>query len=191
MVYLPLFQTTSTSVKTLHVRAEGDVEALVAAIRREVRALDPGLPLFAVRTVEDQYNTFLAQPRQAAALTGAFGVLALVLAAIGVYGVTALAASGQAREIGIRLALGATPMQIVRRIGRRGSLVVAVGLAAGLLVSLAFARIAGSLLYGIAADDAWTFTATTVGLALVSLAAIYIPARVATRLDAARAMRCD
>jgi predicted permease len=191
MVYLALFQTTSTSVKTLHVRVEGALEGPVAAIRREVRSLDPNLPVFAVRTIEDQYDAFLAQPRQAATLTSAFGVLALLLAAIGVYGVTALAASGQAREIGIQLALGATPARIVRRIGRRGSAVVGVGLITGLLVSFGFTRIAGSLLFGIEADDAWTFAGAVIGLALISLAAIYIPARAATRLDAARAMRCD
>jgi len=191
MVYLPLFQTTSTSAKTLHVRVDGALDGVVAALRREVRALEPGLPLFGVRTIEDQYHMFLAQPRQAAALTSAFGMLAMLLAAVGVYGVTALAASGQAREIGIRLALGARPGQIVRRIGRRGAAVVGVGLVTGLVVSFGFTRIAGALLYGIEAHDASTFAATTLGLALLSLAAIYVPARAATRLDAARAMRFD
>jgi predicted permease len=191
MLYLPLFQTTSTSLKTLHVRVDGEADGFVAAIRREVRALDPGVPLFGVRTIADQYDMFLAQPRQAAALTSAFGVLAMLLAASGVYGVTALAAGAQAREIGIQLALGATPSRIVRRLGSRGGVVVAVGIAAGLLVSAAFTRIASSLLYGIRADDAWTFAVTTLGLTAVSLASVYIPARAGTRLDAARAIRCD
>ena len=191
MLYLPLFQTTSTTAKTVHVRAADGFDGLTAAIRREIQALEPGLPLFGIRTIDDQHRTFLAQPRQAAALTSAFGMVALLLAVMGVYGVTAVAASRQVHEIGIRLALGATPSQVVGRIGRRGVAVVGIGLAVGLLGSFSLTRVAGSLLYEITPHDPRTFAATTAVLAIASLIAIYIPARAATRLDAARAMRCD
>jgi len=191
MLYLSLFQTTSTTSKTVHVRAVDGLDGLPAAIRREVQALEPGLPLFGIRTIEDQHRAFLAQPRQAAALASVFGVVALLLAVMGVYGVTAVAASRQVHEIGIRLALGARPSQVVAPIGRRGFAVVVVGLAMGLLGSFGLTRVAGSLLYEIAPHDLRTFVATTAVLAVVSFVAIYIPARAATRLDAARAMRCD
>ena len=191
MVYVPLFQTTSTTAKTLHVRIEGRLEDLASAFRREMQSLEPGLPLFGLRTIQEQHQTFLAQPRQAAAITSAFGVVALLLAVIGVYGVTAVAASRRIHDIGIRMALGATPAHIVRWIGGRGLVVVGIGLTVGLFGSFGLARLAGSLLFGIAPHDVGTFVVATVVLALASLAAIYVPARAATRLDAARAMRCD
>jgi len=191
MIYVPLFQTTSTTAKTLHVRIEGRFEDLAAAIRREMQSLEPGLPLFGIRTIQDQHKTFLAQPRQAAAITSAFGVVALLLAVIGVYGVTAVAASRRIHDIGIRMALGATPAHIVRWIGRRGLVVVGIGLTAGVFGSVSLTRLTGSLLFGIAPHDVRTFVVATAVLAVASLAAIYVPARTATSLDAARAMRCD
>jgi predicted permease len=191
MLYVPLFQTASTTAKTLHVRFEGPLEDLSAAIRGEVHALEPGLPLFGIRTLQDQHAAFLAQPRQMAAITSAFGIVALVLAVVGVYGVTAVTASRRVHDIGIRMALGATPSQIVRWVGRRGLAVVGLGLAIGLFGSLALTRVASSLLYGISAHDPSTFVVATAVLAVTSLAAVFVPARAATSLDAARAMRCD
>jgi predicted permease len=191
MLYTPILQTTSTSAMTLHVLGDGQATALAGTIRRELHALDPALPAFGIRTIADQVDAFLAQPRQAAALTGGFGLLALILSAIGVYGVTAMAVRRQTHDIGIRVALGARPGQIVRMIGRRGLVVVAAGVALGLLGSRVLARLAGALLYGVTPTDAATFAGMSALLVLVSLAAIYIPAAAATRLDAARAMRCD
>jgi putative ABC transport system permease protein len=176
---------------TLHVRAAGDPGALAGTVRREMQVLDANLPLFGIKTLADQLNASLAQPRQAALLTGGFGILALLLSGIGVYGVTALAASRQTHDIGIRMALGAQPRQIVRMLGRRGFRLVFIGLSLGLLGALGFGRIAGALLYGIVASDPMTLAGMSAVLAVVCLTAIYFPARAATRLDAVRAIRSE
>ena len=189
MLYIPIFQTGSSDAMTVHVRAAGDPGALAGAIRRGLQTLDPKLPLSEITTLEDQLNGSFAQTRQAAVLTGAFGVLALLLSALGVYGVTALAASRHTHEIGIRMALGAQPHHIARMIGGRGLALVTTGLVLGLLGSLGFIEVAGALLYGVTADDGVTFAGMSALLALVSLTAIYIPARAAARFDAVRAMR--
>jgi predicted permease len=191
MLYLPAFQRRSTDALTLHVRATSDPRALAGTIRREMQALDAQLPVFGVRTLEDQLDGFFAPTRQAAVLTGGFGILALLLSGIGVYGVTALAVSRQTQDIGIRMALGAEPHQIAFAMGRRGISLVVVGLTLGLVVSAAFTRIATALLYGVTATDSATFAAMSALLAVVSLTAIYIPARAATRVDAITAIRCS
>lgn len=189
ILYFPAFQRRSTDALTLHVRATSDPSALAGTIRREMQALDAQLPVFGVRTLEDQLDGFFAPTRQAAVLTGGFGILALLLSGIGVYGVTALAVSRQTHDIGIRMALGAEPHQIAFAMGRRGISLVVVGLTLGLVGSVAFTRVATALLYGVTATDSATFAAMSALLAVVSLAAIYIPARAATRLDAIAAIR--
>ena len=191
MVYRPLFQTSSTDPMTLHVRVAADPGALAATIRRELQQMDGNLPAFGSTTLEDQLNASFGQTRQAAALSGLFGVLAMLMSGIGVYGVTALAVSRRTREIGIRIALGARPGHIVHVIGRRALTLVLAGLSLGVLASLAFTRMAEALLYGVTAGDTATFAATSALVAIVSLIAFYVPLRVATRLDAAAAIRCD
>ena len=191
MFYVPVFQTTSSDAMTLHVRAEADSRELAGTIRGEMQVLEPNLPLFAMGTLEDQLHAFLAQSRQAAFLTGGFGILALLLSGIGVYGVTALAISRQTRAIGIRMALGAQPRQIVGMLGRRGFVVIVTGLMLGLLGSLAFTRVAGALLFGVTTSDGATFVVMSALLAAVSLTAIYVPARAATRLNAVAAIRYE
>jgi predicted permease len=186
--YRPLLQTGSTDAMTLHVRA-ADADALAGAIRREMQALDPNVPLFGMTTLEDQLNASFAQTRQAAALTGMFGLLALVLSGIGVYGVTALTVNRRTRDIGIRMALGAQSRDIVRVIGRRGLTLTGAGLGLGLLGSLGVTQVAGSLLYGVTVSDATTFTAMAALLGGVSVIAFLVPLRTATRLDAVTAIR--
>jgi predicted permease len=191
MLYLPVFQTSSTDPMTLHVRTAGDPAELAGTIRREVQILDANLPVFEIRTLEDQLNASFARTRQAAVLTSGFGILALLLSGIGVYGVTALAVSRRTRDIGIRRALGAQPHHIVGVIGRRSFTLVVTGLGVGVLASFGFIRIAGALLYGIADRDSTTFAVMSALLAAVSLVAIYIPTRAATRLDPVAAIRCE
>jgi predicted permease len=191
MFYVPVFQTTSSDPMTLHVWASSDPGELAGTIRREVQTVDTNVPLFGITTLEDQLDASFAQTRQAAVLTSGFGFLSLLLSAIGVYGVTALAVGRQTHEIGIRLALGARRGQIVHMIGRRGLTLVIAGLILGTLGSFGFTRIAGALLYGIGASDPTTFTGMAALLAAVSLIAIYIPTRAATRLDPVAAIRYE
>ena len=190
MLYVPILQTRSTGAMTLHVRTATEPGELAGSIRRALQSVDTTLPLFEVRTLEDQLNAFLAQPRQAAVLATGFAILALLLSGIGVYGVTALAVSRQTREIGIRMALGAQPRHIVRAIGWRGLMLVITGLGLGVVGAFGFARIAAALLYGVTANAGATIGMSAL-LAVVSLTAIYVPARAATRLDSVRAIRCD
>jgi predicted permease len=191
MFYRPVLQTRSTDAMKLHVRAAGDPGALFGAIRREMQSLDPNVPLFGITTLEDQLNASFAQTRQAAVLTGVFGILALLLSGIGVYGVTALAVTRRTRDIGIRMALGAQPRDIVRVIGQRGLTLVTAGLGLGLLGSFGFTQLAGTLLYGVKASDSATFAAMSALLAVVSLVAFSVPLRTATRLDAVAAIRYE
>jgi putative ABC transport system permease protein len=174
---------------TLHVRASGDPGALTGAIRLAIEDVDRNVPMFALTTLEEHLNGSFAQTRQAALLTGVFGVLALLLSGIGVYGVTALAVSRRTRDIGIRMALGARPRDIVRTIGARGLTLVAAGLSLGVLGSLAFTQVTGTLLFGVTAADSATFAGMAALLALVSLVAFSLPLRAATRLDALAAIR--
>lgn len=191
MFYVPVFQTTSRDPMTLHIRASIDPSELAGTIRREMQTVDANVPLFGITTLEDQLNASFAQTRQAAVLSCGFGILSLLLSAIGVYGITALAVGRQTHEIGIRLALGAQRGQIVRMIGRRGLALVIAGLVLGALGSVGFARLAEALLYGVGASDATTFAGMSALLAAVSLIAVYIPTRAATRLDAVAAIRCE
>jgi predicted permease len=189
MFYRPVLQTRSTDQMTLHIRTSGDTRELVSAIRLAIQDIDRNVPLFQVTTLEEQLNSSFAQTRQAALLTGAFGVLALLLSGIGVYGVTALAVSRRTRDIGIRMALGARPRDIVRTIGGRGITLVAAGLSLGLAGSLGFTQVTGTLLFGVTAGDGPTFAAMAALLAAVSVVACSIPLRAATRLDALAAIR--
>jgi macrolide transport system ATP-binding/permease protein len=189
IIYRPVLQTHSTDGMTLHIRASSDPGALAGAIRLAMQNIDRNVPLFQVTTLEEQLEASFAQTRQAALLTGVFAALALLLSAIGVYGVTALAVSRRTRDIGIRMALGARPHDIVRTIGGRAIMLVAAGLGLGLLGSLGFTQVTGALLFGVTAADSATFATMAALLALVSLVAFSIPVRAATRLDALSAIR--
>lgn len=147
------------------------------------------MPLFQVATLEEHLDASFARTRHAALLTGVSGVLALLLSGIGVYGVTALAVSRRTRDIGIRIALGARPGDIVRTIGVRGAMLVGAGIGFGLLGSVAFTQVTGSFLFGVSANDIATFAATAALLGFVSLCGFSIPLRAATRLDALAAIR--
>ena len=189
MIYRPVLQTRSTDAMTLHIRTSRDLGEVVSAIRIAIQDIDRRVPLFQVTTLEEQLDASFGQTRQAALLTGVFGILALVLSGIGVYGVTALAVSRRTRDIGIRMALGARPLDIVRAIGRRGIALVGAGLILGLLGSLSFTQVTGTLLFGVTAADSATYAGMSALLALASLVAFAIPVRAATRLDALAAIR--
>ncbi len=187
-VYSPLVQSYN-STATLVVRSEGDPRSLANSIRAEVSKIDPALPLYDVKTLEEHMGVSLFPARVAATLLGGFGLLALLLAAMGVYGVVSYSVAQRTREIGIRLALGARARDVLRLVAVRGMALVAAGLIAGLASALALTRFMEGVLYGVSATDALTFTLVVLLLAAVALLACLVPARRATKVDPMVALR--
>jgi putative ABC transport system permease protein len=187
-LYLPALQSPGYAM-AVYLRAEGDPSRLTQALREQVRAVDPDLPVFGERTMEDVVSASLARRRFALQVVGGFGVLALLLAGVGVYGVVAYSVSQRTREIGIRLALGASSGAILRWVFKQGMRLTLLGTAAGLVVAFALTRLLGGLLFGVSAADPVTYVGLALLLALVSLLACYIPARRATKVDPMVALR--
>jgi predicted permease len=176
---------------TLTVRTVGEPTSLVSAVRREVYALDPSVPLYQVGTMERAVADATATPRLSMLLQTLFGLVALSLAAVGLYGVLAFAVARRTSEIGIRLALGAKQADVRRMVVRQGMVIVVGGLALGVGAALATSRILGSLLFGVSPRDPVTY-ATVVGVLLaVALLACWIPARRASGVDPAEALRSE
>ena len=189
-IYLPFNQTPTRSL-VLAVRAEVDPATVVPAIRRSLAAIDPDLPLADVSTLEERKAASLARPRVNAAVLGGFALAALVLAAVGIYGVVAYGVVQRTRELGIRMALGAGGGPLLRMVIRQGMTPVLAGMALGLAGALAGGRVLRSLLFGVGPGDPVTFVAVTFFLVAVALAAIYLPARRAARSDPMVALRND
>ena len=176
---------------SLIVRASGDPEALVPTLRNAVQALDPGVPIRAVESVEHQLAGTLATPRFNMALLLAFAATALLLTVIGLYGVVSYTVSQRTKEIGIRMALGARPESVRRMILLYGIRMTAVGLAVGSLAAIAAGRALGGMLHGVSPRDPATFVIVAVVLATVAVLACYLPARRATGIDPLRAIRTE
>jgi putative ABC transport system permease protein len=176
-------------VVTLLVRTGGDPGALGPALRAAVREADDGLVPDAVATMEDRMLTSIARPRLYAILLGGFALFALVVAAVGLFGVLSYSVAQRSRELAVRAALGARPVDIVRLVLGHTLAVTGVGLAAGLLGSLVLTRAIGSLLYGITPHDGITYAGVSMILIVVGAAASFGPARRAARLDPLRALR--
>jgi len=189
-IWTPLAQSYSPNI-SLMVRTNGDAEAAIAPVRNEARALDPTLPLFDVKTMTEHMKLSLFPARVAASVLAGFGFVALTLAIIGIYGVTSYSVSQRTREIGIRLALGATSKDVLKLILRNGVKLAAVGVSLGLLGSIALSRLIASLLFGITPTYVVTFAAVAIGLTIVTLVACYIPARRATKVDPMVALRYE
>jgi predicted permease len=179
--------------RTMNVVARSTVApaALTRAVKKEIHELDPDLPLYNVRTMAQRVDDSLARRRFTMLLLGAFAGLALALATTGIYGVIAYLVSQGTREIGIRLALGATRMNILTLIVRQGMSLALAGVGFGLAGAYAFARLMQSLLFGISAMDTLTFTAIPLLLSAVALLASYIPARRAAQIDPMVSLRCE
>ena len=188
VVYMPLNQHYSSAV-VLQVRTKGDPNKAIASVRSAVQPMIPSVPLLRVQTMEQVLLNSLTASRIGAELLGAFGLLALALAAIGTSGVMSYSVSQRAQEIGIRMALGAQHGDVVRLMLGTGMASVAAGLVFGLGISVLLARSMESLLFGIGAFDAPIFLATAGLLTLVALAACYLPARRAMRIDPITALR--
>ncbi|MGH9339211.1 MAG: ABC transporter permease [Acidobacteriota bacterium] len=189
-VYVPFAQLPLNSFH-FAVRTSGDPLSLAAAARAQVLEIDPEQPIFDIRTMEQRLDEFVAQPRSTMILLGSFAILALVLAAIGIYGVLSYSISQRTHEIGIRMALGARPNDIMRSIVGRGLKLALIGIALGLAAALGLSRFLSSLLYGVSATDPATFVAVSLLLTGIALLASYIPARRATRVDPKAALRYE
>jgi putative ABC transport system permease protein len=176
---------------SLVVRTAGDPVQVVSAVQSELRALDAGQPLFNVRTLDRVVRESVAPQRVATAMMGIFAVISLLLAAIGIYAVMSYAVAQRTHEIGVRLALGAQPADILRMIVRQGMLLTAAGLALGLAASLLLTKQMTAILYNVTPHDPLTFGAIAALLALVALAANYFPARRATKVDPMTALRYE
>ena len=171
------------------LRTVGPPEASIGAVQRTVRRVSPTQPAYNFVTMREVVHETIAEDRLLLMLFAAFGAVALILAASGVYGVVSYAVSTRTREIGIRLALGAVTNQIVGQVVRRTMTLAAAGLVIGLGISLFLARLVESLLFGVSAGDAATFAAVSVLLSMVAVVAAYVPGRRAAQVDPATALR--
>ncbi|HXW56297.1 MAG TPA: ABC transporter permease [Candidatus Cybelea sp.] len=188
IIYMPLKQHYSPFV-TLYVRAKGDPTQAIGSFRETVHSIAPSLPLLRVETMSQVLVDSLTAPRIGAELLGTFGLMALVLAAIGTYGVMSYSVSQRAREIGVRMTLGAQSGDVLRLILGSGMAMVCTGVLVGMVISSLLARSMRALLYGIGAFDAPSFLITAALLIGVALAACYVPARRAMRVDPIIALR--
>jgi putative ABC transport system permease protein len=175
----------------LAVQTSTTPKALTSAIREQVRALDPDQPVTSVRTMDQLLSRTLSEARFSLLVFGLFAALALVLAAIGIYGVMATAVTQRTHEIGLRMALGAQKRDVLRLVIGQGMMLVVIGIAAGLAFAVALTRLMSSLLFGVSATDPLTLALITLLLAAVALLACYLPARRATKVDPLRALRYE
>ena len=187
--YFPYMQNTWAGQMTAYVRTPLGPEQMFPAIRAVVRKLDANLPVYQMKTEEKQRDDSLAVERLSASLSSAFGVLATVLAAIGIYGVMAFLVARRTREVGIRMALGASAGDVVWLVMREVLLLAGAGVLIGLPVALAVTRLLESQLYGIAPHDPIITVLATLGMVAVAALSGYIPARRATRVDPVTALR--
>jgi putative ABC transport system permease protein len=189
-IYVP-YQQAPGLWMDIGVRTAGDPLLVAPAVIGAIRSVDPEQPITDMRTMERSIHNGAVGLNYMAALMGVFGGIALLLAAIGVYGVMAYLVSEQTHEIGIRMALGASRGTVLEMIFRRGMLTAAAGLAAGLPLAYALARLMTSLIFGVTATDATTFVGIPVALLAATALAVYIPARRATRIDPIVALRYE
>jgi putative ABC transport system permease protein len=190
-MYFPYAQMRRAAGLAIVVRTSGDPAALANAARVALAEHDPAQPIFDVKPMNELVATSLAQRRFSLMLMLVFAAVALLLAAVGIYGVMSYTVAQRTQEIGIRVALGASPASVLAMVVRDGMKLVAVGLALGLVGAVAVTRLASSMLYGVSATDVPTFAAIAAVLAAVALVATIIPARRATRVDPMLALRAD
>jgi len=189
-VYRP-YQQSYSGEMTMHIRTRTDPAGVLAGVRREVTSLDKDLPLLNVMPLTEQIGVSLLPLRVAATVGGTLGLVGLLLAAIGIFGIVNYSVSQRTREIGIRMALGARTWDVLRMVMRQGLLLAVVGVAIGLVISFALTRALGSLLYGVGATDPIVFIGTSLLLVSVAFIASYQPARRATKVDPLVALRYE
>ncbi|MEE8587274.1 MAG: FtsX-like permease family protein, partial [Acidobacteriota bacterium] len=190
IIYRPQLQSPWRYLRVL-ARASGNPEALAPAIRREIWSLDAALPINQVRTLEQVVSDFLLPQRSLAESLGVLSAGALILAAVGIYGLMAFFVSQRVREIGIRLALGAQRSDVLRLVVGRTLKLTALGLAIGLAGAFGLTRLMSNFFFGVAAGDPSSFALTALFLTATALLAGYIPARRASRIDPMLTLRCE
>ena len=189
-IYVPLGQEYQPGM-TLMVRTQSDPEVLLGTLQNEMRALNKDVPLSSVQTMSDRIGAQLAGDRMIAVLLSVFGAGALLLAAIGIYGVMGYAVAQRTREIGVRIALGADQRDILKLIVGQGLVLILIGTGIGLALALAATQVLKSVLFGISATDPLTFVSVVLVLVGVALLACYLPARRATKVDPLVALRYE
>lgn len=190
LVYLPLDQATGSSISLL-AKVEGNPVALAPLLRHEVAALDSGVPVSDIETMDKRYSEFLAQPRFRAVLMATIGGLTLLLAGLGFYGVLAHAVAQRTQEIGVRMALGAQKRSVIAKVIVQGATLAMIGIGCGTVVGLLLRRTMKSLLYGVGANDVGIFASAAGLLLCIALLACYIPARRAAKIDPMVALRYE
>lgn len=190
MVYIHVLQNSRSSVNMV-VRGKGDPLQLAAAVRQAIWSVNPNQTITRITTLEDVVGGSVARPRLIAGLLGLFAVLALVLGAVGIYGVLAYTVGQRQREMGVRLALGARPAEVLRMVLNSGMRLAGLGAALGVAGALVLSRVMGSILYGVAPHDPLTFAVAVVLLMGVALVACLVPARRAMRVDPAVTLRAE
>ncbi|HXS78181.1 MAG TPA: FtsX-like permease family protein, partial [Terracidiphilus sp.] len=189
-LYIPEDQQPFNGM-TLAIRTAGNPLSLVPTIQREVTAIDPDLPIYRVLTMNEVMGDSLQRRRLALTLLAGFAGLALLLAAIGIYGVTSYVVAQRRTEIGVRMALGANRAQVLGMIMRNGMTTIAIGLALGVVLSLTLTRLMSGLLFSVHASDPLALTGASFVLIVAALVAIFIPARRATRVNPMSALRYE
>jgi predicted permease len=190
-MYWPVAQIRDTPALAIVVRTSSDPAALAGSVRSAIAEIDPGQPIYDMQTLDQLVAKSLGQRRFTLTLMLLFGVIALVLSAVGIYGVMAFAVTQRTQEIGIRMALGASAIDVLKLIVGSGMSLAAIGVVIGLVGAFAITRLMTTLLFGVSPTDAVTFALVSVGLLVVAFLACYLPARRATKVDPLIALRYE
>ncbi len=189
--YVPYMNSPYLGGMTIYVRTAGEPNQLMSSVRAKMRELDANVPIYAMRTMDEQISNSLATERMIASLSTVFGFVATVLAIIGLYGVMSYSVAQRTREIGIRMALGAEQGKVIGMVMREAVTLIAIGVGVGVPAALVLTRVVKSQLYGLEAHDPWTLGLATGLLAMVACAAGYVPALRASRVDPMKALRYE
>lgn len=190
-MYWPVAQIRQTPALAIVVRTQNDPAVLASSVRGAIAEIDPGQPIYDMQTLDQLVAKSLGQRRFTLTLMLLFGVIAMVLSAVGIYGVMAFAVTQRTQEIGIRMALGARTIDVLKMIVRSGMSLAGIGIIVGLAGAFAITRLMASLLFGVSPTDVMTFALVSAGLLLVSFLACYLPARRATKVDPLIALRYE
>ena len=190
MVYWPHAELPFNGM-TFMLRTAGDPGAVAGSARGVIRALDPQQPIGAVATMDQLLSVSVARARFSASLLTVFSIVALVMAAVGIYGVMSYTVTQRTHEIGVRMALGAQRFDVLKLVVKKGIVLGVIGVAVGLAASFALTRLIATLLFEVTTTDKTTFAVVSVGLFLITLLACYVPARRATKVDPMKALRYE